>query len=82
MPAPGVPVDPERLRYWRNLRLMSRVQLAAASRLSYDSVCSYEQGRARPSQSALRRMCTALGIGAEDIMLQPGTARKTKKEES
>ena len=73
----GVRIDHERLRYWRNLRMMSRPALAAAARLSYDSVCSYEQGRVSPSQSALRRLCTALGIGAEDLMLEPG--RKTRE---
>lgn len=73
----GARIDPERLRYWRNMRLMKRVQLAEAARLSYDSICSYEQGRVSPSQSALRRLFTALGIGPEDLLLEPG--RDTRK---
>jgi transcriptional regulator with XRE-family HTH domain len=78
----GVPIDPEKLRYWRNLRGMDRVQLADAARMSYDSVCSYEQGRVSPSQSALRRLSTALGIGMEDVMLEPGKkVRKSSKED-
>jgi transcriptional regulator with XRE-family HTH domain len=77
----GVRIDPEQLRYWRNLRLMSRTDLAGAARLSYDSICSYEQGRARPSQSALRRLCASLGIGVEDLALQPEKARKLRKED-
>jgi transcriptional regulator with XRE-family HTH domain len=77
----SVRIDPERLRYWRNLRLMSRVQLAEAARMSYDSVCSYEQGRVSPSQSAFRRLFTALGIGPEDLALEPEKLRKPRKED-
>lgn len=78
----GVRIDHERLRYWRNIRLMKRVQLAEAARVSYDSVCSYEQGRVSPSQSSLRRLCNALGIGVEDLVLEPGKkVRKPSKED-
>ena len=45
--------------------------------MSYDSVVAYEVGRRSPSQSALRRLCTALGIGPEDVMLEP--EKKTRK---
>lgn len=61
-------IDPARLRYWRNMRLMSREQLAAASRLSVDSIRSYERGRRFPRESAFRRLFTALGIGPEDLL--------------
>ena len=61
---------------------MTRTQLAGAARMSYDSVVAYEVGRRSPSQSALRRLCTALGIGPEDVMLQPEKkTRKTTKED-
>lgn len=78
----SVRISPEWLKYWRNLRGMSRVQLASAARLSYDSICSYEQGRVSPSQSAFRRLFTALGIGPEDLALEPGEKlRKSRKED-
>lgn len=78
----GVRIHPESLRYWRNMREMSRMQLAEAARMSYDSVCSYEQGRVSPSQSALRRLSAALGIGPEDLALKPDkTVRKPPKED-
>lgn len=77
----GVRIDPDQLRYWRNLRLMSRHQLASAARMSYDSVVSYELGRKSPGQSALRRLCASLGIGLEDVMLEPEKkTRKTKED--
>lgn len=78
----GVRIDPDQLRYWRNIRVMSRHQLAAAARMSYDSVVSYELGRKSPGQSAFRRLFTALGIGPEDLALEPEKkTRKTTKED-
>jgi transcriptional regulator with XRE-family HTH domain len=78
----SVRIHPEWLRYWRNLRGMNRYQLAEAARLSYDSICSYEQGRVSPSQSAFRRLFTALGIGPEDLALEPDRKpRKSTKED-
>lgn len=77
----SVRIDPEWLRYWRNLRGMKRAELAAAARLSYDSICSYEQGRVSPGQSAFKRLYTALGIGPEDLALEPDRkVRKPSKE--
>jgi transcriptional regulator with XRE-family HTH domain len=78
----GVRIYPEKLRYWRHMRGMDRVQLAEATRLSYDSICSYEQGRVSPGQSSFRRLYTALGIGPEDLLLEPGEkVRKPKDTE-
>jgi len=78
----SVRIHPAWLKYWRNLRGMSRVQLAEAARLSYDSICSYEQGRVSPSQSSFRRLFTALGIGPEDLALEPDNkVRKPTKED-
>jgi len=69
MPRAGrVIIDPARLRYWRHVRIMTRVQLAEAARLSPFTVRSYEQGVRFPRESAFRRLVTALGINPQDLL--------------
>lgn len=83
MPRAGrIIIDPAKLRYYRNLRLMSRESLADAARLSVDSIRSYERGRRFPRESAFRRLFTALGVGPEDLMFEDCRyIRKTKEED-
>jgi DNA-binding XRE family transcriptional regulator len=81
MPRAGrVIIDPSRLRYWRNMRLMTRHELAEAARLSYDSIVSYEIGRKFPREAAFRRLFTALGIGPEDLLFEDCRYILRKKE--
>lgn len=69
MPRGGrVIIDPARLRYWRHMRLMTIKELAEASRLSVDTIQSYETARRFPRESAFRRLFTALGIGPENLL--------------
>ena len=69
MPRAGrVIIDPAKLRYWRAVRIMTRVQLAEAARLSRESVRSYETGRRYPRESAFRRLVFALGIVPQDLL--------------
>jgi DNA-binding transcriptional regulator YiaG len=69
MPRAGrVIIDPAKLRYWRHARVMTRAQLAAASRLSPETIRSYEAGRRFPRESAFRRLFTALGIEPADLL--------------
>jgi hypothetical protein len=81
MPRAGrVIIDPFRLRYWRSMRLMKRQELAAAARLSYDSIVSYELGRKFPREEAFRRLFIALGIGPEDLLFEDCRYIPRKKE--
>jgi len=83
MPRSGmIIIDPARLRYYRNLRLMTREELATASRLSKDSIRSYERGRRHPRESAFRRLFTALGVGPEDLMFEDCRYIRKSKEET
>ena len=82
MPRGGrVILDPAKLRWWRHERTMSRVDLAKAARMSVDSIRSYERGRRFPRESAFRRLYTALGIAASDLLFEDcGYVRKTEED--
>lgn len=81
MPRSGrVIIDPAKLRYWRNVRGITRSELAEAARMSVYSVKEYERGVRFPRDSAFRRLYTALGISAEDLMFSDCRyIRKTKE---
>ena len=64
-----VTIDPERLRFWRAMRTMTRTELAEAARINRHSLISYETGRRMPREKPFRRLCTALGIGPENLLL-------------
>ena len=64
-----VTIDPARLRFWRNMRTMTVTELAEASRINRHSLISYELGRRMPREKPFRRLCTALGIGPENLLL-------------
>lgn len=64
-----VTIDPKRLKFWRNMRTMTRTELAEAARISRESVVSYEMGRRAPREKIFRRLVTALGIGPENLLL-------------
>lgn len=71
MPRGGrIIIDPAKVRYYRHMLLMTREQLAEASRLSVDSIRSYERGRRFPRESAFRRLLIALGVGPEDLLFE------------
>lgn len=63
-------IDPAKLRYWRQARLMTRGDLAEATHMSLDSVRSYERGRRFPKRPAFRRLVTALGLSPEDLLFE------------
>lgn len=69
MPRGGrVIIDPAKLRYYRHMLVMTREQLAEASRCSVDSIKSYERGRRFPREPAFKRLFIALGVGPENLL--------------
>lgn len=68
-PASGVPIDPDKLRYWRDIvRSMSRLELATRARISQDFVGKIERGERRPKAPIFKRLYLALGVGPEDLL--------------
>ncbi|WP_425341845.1 helix-turn-helix domain-containing protein [Citromicrobium bathyomarinum] len=56
-----------RLKKIRESKRMSRKDLAVAARISAKTLARHEQGRQRPSEPALRRLATALGVQIYDL---------------
>lgn len=67
-----VVIDPAKLRHWRNVRMMTREELAEASYLSLGSIQAYETGWRCPKDESFRRLYTALGVGPEDLLYEGG----------
>lgn len=57
----------KRLKEFRQSKRMSRQELAVAARISAKTLARHEQGRQRPSEPALRRLATALGVQISDL---------------
>ena len=64
----GVQVDPEKLRYFRMLRGLSREELSERSGIHPRAIALYETGKRRPLELNFRRLYTALGCGPEDLL--------------
>ena len=56
-----------RLRSIREHRGITREELATAAGRGYESISSYELGRAVPSVEALSRMASALGVDVGEL---------------
>lgn len=74
-PGAGVTVDRERLVRMRQLRLLSRAQLAELMSsgddefsITPDAIAKIENGYRRPKTITLGRLCAALGCQPEDIL--------------
>lgn len=57
----------KRLKEIRQSKQMTRQELAVAARISAKTLARHEQGRQRPSEPALRRLATALGVQISDL---------------
>lgn len=72
--ARGVRIDPDKVRYFRELRAFKRSDLAERAGITERAVRSYESGARRPSTESFRKLYIALGCGPEDLLLS-GWAR-------
>lgn len=71
MPRAGrVIIDPAQLRHWREVRFMSRRDLAELARVSVESVKSYELSLRFPREKTFRRLCTALAVEPEELLFE------------
>ncbi|MFO0633465.1 MAG: helix-turn-helix transcriptional regulator [Nannocystaceae bacterium] len=59
-------VFPALLRYWRNARGLSQLDLAAAADVSPKHVSFLETGRAKPSREMVLRLAATLGVPLRD----------------
>jgi transcriptional regulator with XRE-family HTH domain len=64
----GIEIDPEKVRYFRELRSLSRKALASRSGIPRTSIGYYERGIRKPHAENFRRLYTALGCGPEDLL--------------
>lgn len=72
-PGAGVDIDRERLVRLREIRLLSRAQLAAKMSddefsITPDAIAKIENGYRRPKTTTLSRLCEALGCDPEDLL--------------
>ena len=58
----------ERLREAREVKGLSREQLALASGSSYSAITMYETGHRSPSRATLLRLAAALGLSPRDLV--------------
>jgi DNA-binding XRE family transcriptional regulator len=61
-------IDPRKLRSARLRKNLRREDSAAATGLSYRSVCSHEQGASTPSTAALLGYAAVYGVAVEDLL--------------
>ena len=78
-PGAGVTIDNKRLLRMREVKLLSRAQLAAlmsdddpdadgAFTITPDAIAKIENGKRRPKTVTLGRLCEALGCDPEDLL--------------
>lgn len=74
-PGAGVTIDRDRLVRMREVKLLSRAQLAAKMstdpdefKITPDAIAKIENGYRRPKTSTLSRLCEALGCEPEDLL--------------
>jgi DNA-binding Xre family transcriptional regulator len=72
-PGAGVAIDRERLIRMREVRLLSRAQLAAKMTgdgfsITPDAIAKIENGYRRPKTVTLGRLCEALGCEPEELL--------------
>jgi hypothetical protein len=85
-PGAGVTIDRGRLVRMREVRLLSRAQLAAKMSagddefsITPDAIAKIENGFRRPKTVTLGRLCDALGCRAEDLLPVDHPARPGSK---
>lgn len=64
----GVQIDPAKLRYFRDLRVLSRDELSRRTGIHPKAIALYETGHRRPRQKNFRLLYRALGCGPEDLL--------------
>lgn len=73
-PGAGVAIDSNRLMRMREVKLLSRSQLAARMSadgtfsITPDAIAKIENGHRRPKTITFGRLCTALGCQPEDLL--------------
>ncbi len=72
-PGAGVAIDRDRLIRMREIKLLSRAQLAAKMSgdgfsITPDAIAKIENGYRRPKTSTLRRLCEALGCEPGELL--------------
>lgn len=78
-PGAGVTIDRDRLIRMREVRLLSRAQLAAKMSgngysITPDAIAKIENGYRRPKTSTLSRLCEALGCEPEELLPLPSAS--------
>lgn len=63
------------------MRIMTVTELAEAAHVNRHSLISYELGRRMPREKPFRRLCTALGIGPENLLLETYRYQPNIKDE-
>jgi transcriptional regulator with XRE-family HTH domain len=58
---------PNRLRFIRNLRRKTQVELALETGLSQTAISNFENGLTEPSEEEKEKLSGALGVGINDI---------------
>lgn len=67
-----VQIDGERLRQWRERRLLTLRALEAKSGVRFHTIHAIETGKQAPRISTLKKLLDALEIGPDEVM--PGQA--------
>lgn len=70
-----------RIRYVRELRGMSGMQVAQRAGIAGTSLSAIENGRSNPTLMTLGRIATALGCSVRDLMPSPGTVPEVPIED-
>lgn len=80
-PGAGVAIDRERLVRMREIRLLSRAQLAAKMsedpdvfKITPDAIAKIENGYRRPKTVTLGKLCEALGCDPEELLTDQAIA--------
>jgi transcriptional regulator with XRE-family HTH domain len=64
----GVPIDPDKLRYFLKVRALSRKRLSARTGIPARVLRYYLAGTRRPREDNFRKLYLALGVGPEDLL--------------
>lgn len=65
-----VAIDPNKLRYWRDVRMFTRAEVAEDCKVAERTVKSWELGTRNPEAAHFRKLIRALGIEPEALMLE------------
>lgn len=75
-----VKIDPAKLRYWRDVRMFTREELAEDAKVSRFTIQEWELGRKSPTADHFRNLTVALGVSPEDLMSEGHRYRQPRTE--